>query len=96
MFILQQVENGVLVPRIVGDALELHPLVIIIGVLAGGSLAGILGVILAAPVLATIKLFGSYGARKMFDLPPFDNLEIETLPPDSNDNDQLPVDMPSA
>lgn len=80
MFILQQIENGVLVPRIVGDALELHPLVIIIGVLAGGSLAGVLGAILAAPVLATIKLFGSYGARKMFDLPPFGALEIAELP----------------
>jgi len=81
MFILQQIENGVLVPRIVGDALELHPLVTIIGVLAGGTLAGVLGAILAAPVLATIKLFGGYAARKMFDLPPFDDLVIEEKPP---------------
>jgi predicted PurR-regulated permease PerM len=79
MFIVQQIENGVLVPRIVGDALELHPLVTIIGVLMGGTLAGVLGAILAAPVLATLKLLGGYAARKMFDLPPFDDLDAEAL-----------------
>lgn len=71
MFLIQQVENNVLVPRIVGGALDLHPLVIIIGVFMGASLAGLIGAILAAPVLATIKLLGSYAWRKMFDLPPF-------------------------
>ncbi len=77
MTLVQQIENAVLAPRIVGGALELHPLVIIIGVLMGGTLAGVLGAILAAPVLATLKLFGSYAAHKMFDLPPFDELDVE-------------------
>lgn len=71
MIVIQQIENNLLVPRIVGGALDLHPLVVIIGVFMGASLSGLIGAILAAPVLATIKLLGTYAWRKMFDLPPF-------------------------
>jgi predicted PurR-regulated permease PerM len=71
MIVIQQVENNVLVPRIVGRALDLHPLIVLVGVLMGASLAGILGAILAAPILASLKLLGAYTWRKLFDLPPF-------------------------
>jgi predicted PurR-regulated permease PerM len=71
MIIIQQLENGLLVPRIVGDALDLHPLVVMVSVIMGASLAGILGAVLAAPVVASIKLLGAYAWRKMWDLPPF-------------------------
>ncbi|PIE79978.1 MAG: hypothetical protein CSA11_09970 [Chloroflexi bacterium] len=72
MFIVQQLENNLLVPRIMGNALNLHPLLVLLGVIMGASLAGILGAILAAPILATIKLISLYVWRKMFDLPPFE------------------------
>ncbi len=75
MLIVQQLENNVLVPRIVGESLELHPLIVIIGVFMGSSLAGILGAILAAPLVATLKLLGIYAWRKMFDQPPFPHPE---------------------
>lgn len=71
MFFIQQLENNILVPRIVGNALDLHPLLVIIGVLMGSSMAGILGAILAAPILASLKLLSIYAWRKLFDLPPF-------------------------
>lgn len=71
MALIQGLENNILVPRIVGDALDLHPLLVMISVLMGASLAGILGAVLAAPVVATIKLLGGYAWRKMLDLPPF-------------------------
>ncbi|MCB8982419.1 MAG: AI-2E family transporter [Ardenticatenaceae bacterium] len=80
MIVIQQLENNLLVPRIVGNALNLHPLLVLLGVLMGASLAGILGAILAAPLLASIKLIGTYVWRKMFDLPPFTE---EMLPPDA-------------
>jgi hypothetical protein len=80
MIIIQQVENSVLVPRIVGDALDLHPLVVMISVVMGASLAGILGAILAAPVAASLKLFGTYTWRKMLDLPPFAEPEPRPKP----------------
>lgn len=77
MLIVQQLENNILVPRIVGESLDLHPLIVIVGVFMGSSLAGILGAILAAPVVATLKLVGIYAWRKMFDQPPFPHPEQE-------------------
>jgi hypothetical protein len=41
----------------------------------GAALAGLIGAILAAPVLATLKLLSTYAWRKMFDLPPFSEEE---------------------
>jgi predicted PurR-regulated permease PerM len=78
MIVIQQIENNLLVPRIVGGALDLHPLIIIVGVFIGGAMAGLIGAILAAPLLATAKLIGTYAWRKMFDLPPFpEDEEVE-------------------
>ena len=71
MIVIQQLENHLLVPRIVGGALDLHPIIVIVGLFMGASLAGILGAILAAPIIASLKLFGNYAWRKLFDLPPF-------------------------
>jgi predicted PurR-regulated permease PerM len=62
--IIQQVENNILVPRIIGLTLNLHPLTVLLGVLAGGILAGLLGVLLAAPTLATLRLWLGYIYRK--------------------------------
>ncbi len=81
MFTLQQIEGAVLVPRFVGGALDLHPVIIIVVVLMGTSLAGILGAVLAAPVAASVKLLGGYGWRKMFDLAPFPDEEPPDGPP---------------
>jgi predicted PurR-regulated permease PerM len=81
MFIVQQLENNLLVPRIMGNALNLHPLLVLLGVLMGASLAGILGAVLAAPILATMKLLGVYLWRKMFDLPPFADPAFEPVKP---------------
>ena len=80
MLVVQQLENNLLVPRIVGQALDLHPLVVLVGVFMGASLAGILGAVLAAPVIASLKLLGSYTWRKMLDLPPFPKPEPEPPP----------------
>jgi len=58
--LIQQVENNVLVPRIIGHSLDLNPLVVILALLAAGSLAGVVGLLLAAPAVATLKLMFSY------------------------------------
>jgi predicted PurR-regulated permease PerM len=84
MFAIQQVENNVLVPRIVGDALDLHPIVVIVAVLMGTSLAGLLGAVLAAPVAASLKLYGLYVWRKLLDLPPFPEPAPEAESPDKS------------
>ena len=54
--LVQLVENQYLVPRIMGDAVDLPPLVVLIGTLAGAGACGILGALLATPVVATGNL----------------------------------------
>jgi predicted PurR-regulated permease PerM len=49
---IQQLENNLLVPKILGDAVQLHPAVLIVALVVGGALFGIGGAILAAPVVA--------------------------------------------
>jgi len=79
--VIQQVEGNVLVPRILGRSLNLHPLVVLIGIIVGGSLAGILGMLLAAPVLATLRVVGRYVFCRLYDRDPFANPEEEAEPP---------------
>lgn len=89
MFIVQQIENAVLVPKIVGESLELHPIIVMVAVFMGGSIAGILGAILATPVVATLKLLGIYAWRKMFDQDPFPEPERESVSPTGNLQERL-------
>jgi len=50
------VQDYVSSPRIMGSTLELHPLTVLFGVLAGGEVAGVIGVFLSIPVLATLRI----------------------------------------
>jgi len=77
-WMIQSLENNLLVPRIIGSSLNLHPLMVIVGVLAGatlggtlGLLGGVLGALLAAPVLATLRHVLRYIYCKLADLEPF-------------------------
>ncbi len=69
--VLGQVENAYLMPRIVGRRIALHPAIVIIGAAAGAQIAGVLGILLAAPTIASLRVIGSYVAHKLFDLDPF-------------------------
>jgi predicted PurR-regulated permease PerM len=55
-FVLRQVEDQVVMPVVLGSAVELHPLVVIFAVLAGGALFGVLGTLAAVPAAASIKV----------------------------------------
>jgi len=63
--IVQQVENNLLVPKIQGDAIELHPALVMFAIVIGGSLAGLLGAILALPVAAAIRDVTRYIFRRL-------------------------------
>jgi len=56
MFIIQQLESGIISPHIVGDYVGLHPITVIFALLIGGTFFGISGLILAVPVAAIVKL----------------------------------------
>lgn len=51
---VQQLESNVLEPVLVGRSVRLHPLVVALGVIAGGTLAGVVGMFLAVPLIAAI------------------------------------------
>jgi hypothetical protein len=50
----------------------MHPVVILVAAIIGASLAGLLGILLSAPTMATLILLGRYVYRKVFDLSPWD------------------------
>lgn len=61
IFIVGQiVEGNILTPKLVGDSVGLHPLWILFALMAGGSLFGILGMLLAVPVAAVIGVLMSF------------------------------------
>jgi predicted PurR-regulated permease PerM len=63
-FGIQQLEGNVLTPKIQGDALRVHPIFVFLAVIAGGELAGFLGIVFAVPALAAIRvLFDFLRAR---------------------------------
>jgi len=55
--LIQQIEGNILSPRILGDSVGLHPLVIIFALLAGGQLWGFIGLLVAVPLAAMLKVF---------------------------------------
>jgi len=55
--LLHFVESKVILPRLIGYELHLHPAVVIIALLLGEALGGLLGLFLAAPVVAIVRVF---------------------------------------
>jgi len=78
--IIQQIENNVLYPGIIGHSLNLHPLLVIMSILAGGLLAGLIGFLLAAPTVATLRIWLGYVYRKSVGLDTWITPMISTAP----------------
>ncbi len=55
-FIIHQIESNFISPKIMGDKVGLHPLVVILSLLAGGELYGLAGMLLAVPVAAVLRV----------------------------------------
>ena len=73
---IQQLENNFLVPKVLGDAIELHPAVMILALVVGGALFGIGGAILAAPVVASGRDLYRYGFHRLGGQPPVTAFEL--------------------
>lgn len=54
-WLIQQLENWLIQPKIIGDAVDIHPLVALVGMTFAGSVFGIPGMLLAIPVMATVR-----------------------------------------
>jgi predicted PurR-regulated permease PerM len=80
-FVFQQFDLNYLIPRIIGRSVHLPPLVVILGIVAGAVTAGILGIPLAAPTIASARVLGRYIHANLLDLPPYPASTAHLLPP---------------
>ncbi len=78
--LIDQVFNNLINPRVMASALKVHPAFVLIAALVAANLIGVIGVIIAAPLLATAQLMGTYIVRKMLDQDPWTGKE-HILPP---------------
>jgi predicted PurR-regulated permease PerM len=80
--VFTQFDLNYLIPRIIGRSVKLPPMVVILGIVAGAALAGVLGVVLAAPSIASLRVIGRYVYANLVGIEPFsDERIVEPLPP---------------
>ena len=75
--VLRHAEDYFVIPLVIGRIVRLHPAVVIFSLLAGGAVFGLIGVVLAVPVVATLRLVLIYVNAKLRDEDPFPRLEEE-------------------
>ncbi len=98
---IQQLENHLLVPKVMGDAVDLHPAVIIMSLVVGGALFGIGGAILAAPIVAIGRDLYRYTFRRLHgDGPDLAFLavapKVAAHPPELEDEAETPPEPAAA
>ena len=70
VILVQQVEGHILQPLIMGRAVAIHPLVVIVGIASGVVLAGIIGALVAVPLIAVLNTGVRRLARRRPEVPP--------------------------
>jgi predicted PurR-regulated permease PerM len=66
---LRQTEDHLIIPTLVGHIVKLHPVLVIFSILAGGHLGGALGLLIAVPLAATVRIILVYLYAKLVDSP---------------------------
>ena len=67
--ILRQAEDHLIIPNLVGHIVKLHPVLVIFSILAGGHLGGAMGLLIAVPLAATVRIILVYLYSKLVDSP---------------------------
>jgi predicted PurR-regulated permease PerM len=62
---IHQIEGHIVIPKVMGSALRLHPLLVIFGLLAGGEIYGLPGVLVALPTLAAGRAIWEFFGRRV-------------------------------
>jgi predicted PurR-regulated permease PerM len=75
--VIDWIYDNLVSPRILGHSLRISPGAVLVVAIVAANLIGIIGLILAAPVLATVQLLGRYILRKMVDQDPWPEPERE-------------------
>jgi len=89
---IYQVEGHIVVPNVMANALRLHPLLVIFGLLAGGELYGIAGVLMALPTMAAARAIYEFFAERL-RLDPWDD-EGVAVGVDLDEPRGSPADVP--
>lgn len=79
--LIDQTFDNFITPRILAQALRVHPAGVLVAAIVAANWLGLLGVILAAPMLATVLLVWRYTLRKMLDLDPWPAGDVVPPPP---------------
>ncbi len=79
--IIDQTYDNFVTPRIIAQALRVHPAAVLVAAIIAANYLGLLGVVVAAPILATAMLLWRYTMRKMLDLNPWPEPETPPAPP---------------
>lgn len=56
MIVVQQIDNNLLAPKIVGNSVGLHPVFTMMAIIIGGNVGGLLGMLIAVPLAASVKV----------------------------------------
>jgi predicted PurR-regulated permease PerM len=75
--LLDQLFDNIISPRLLGQKLNIHPAAILVAAIVFTNLIGIIGLILAAPVVATLNVISRYVFRKMLDQNPWPEEEAQ-------------------
>jgi predicted PurR-regulated permease PerM len=67
--LIQQLEGNFLTPRIQGQALHMHPILVLLAVIGGGQLAGLAGVVFAVPALAVLRVLLDFFRVRVRSMP---------------------------
>jgi predicted PurR-regulated permease PerM len=73
--LVDQIFDNLVSPQVFGSTLSVHPAAVLLAALIAAQLIGVIGLLVAAPVLATFQLAGRYTVRKMLDMDPWEGLE---------------------
>lgn len=76
LMVMDQIFDYLIAPRLYGSVLGIHPAALLVTAIILASLIGLMGIILAAPVLASMMLLARYTTRKMLDLDPWPHPEV--------------------
>jgi predicted PurR-regulated permease PerM len=96
--LVQQLENSLIVPRIIGRAVALPSVIIMVAVIVGAEVGGVIGAFVAAPTAATLREVGAYTVNKIRGIDPYPELRVEPGEPEPLEplEPPLPVDAQPA
>lgn len=86
LFVYQQIENNLIVPKVYGTAVQIHPLAVIVAILTGAALLGVLGALIAIPAAAAVQaVVRDYWAYSNQDLGEIVEAAAATVDPEPED-----------